>query len=329
LTRLNGISRDADMTTAQKTVVAADVIEKFNQQYKGRPLTVRLKIQDVVPSAQGHYLTANRPDLDGVQFYMGKFQTKLSDTEVMSVTKESVLVVTGLVSASTQPQSRIRSEILKPGSSIAFPLHASPPSLICLENISYQLDIAPKTRPEAFSAAASPASGSSFVASGKSTGTTGSSTLADTLKSEQLRSVDDVKLFFLKGILQSSHQNGSTSTGTTGKAGTGQTTGSYSRPGSGYDSGSSSGSGSAKVKHNRIYTAAELIQKFGKPSSRTSSATSEQWAYKCKDGVVHVHFTEVGVAYARSSSPSKSDTLRLEVKSVDSSSTPSAGGSRF
>ena len=110
LTRLNGISRDADMTTAKKTIVAADAMEKFNQQYKGRPLTVRLKVQDVVPSAQGHYLTANRPDLDGVQFYMGKFQTKLSDTEVMSVTKESVLVVTGMVSASSQPQSRFRSD---------------------------------------------------------------------------------------------------------------------------------------------------------------------------------------------------------------------------
>jgi hypothetical protein len=231
------------------------------------------------------------------------------------------------VSASAQPQSRFRSEILKPGSSIAFPLHASPPSLICLDNISYQLDIAPKTRPEALSAAASPASDSSLLAPGKSTGTTGGSALADTLKSEQSRSVDDIKLFFLKGILQPSHQG--TTTGTTGKVGTGQPTGSYPRLGAGYDSGSSSGLGSAKVKHNRIYTAAELIQKFGKPSSRTSSATSEQWAYKCKDGVVHVHFTEVGVAYARSSSTSKSDTLRLEVKSVDSSSTPSAGGSRF
>ena len=167
-----------------------------------------------------------------------------------------------------------------------------------------------------------------MLAPGKSTGTTGGSTLADKLKNEQLRSVDDIKLFFLKGILQPSHQR-VRRTGTTGKVGTGQTTGSYHAPGSGYDSGSSSGSGSAKVKHNRIYTAAELIQKFGNPSSRTSSATSEQWVYKCKDGVVHVHFTEVGVAYARSSSTSKSETLRLEVKSVDSSSTPSAGGSRF
>ena len=85
--------------------------------------------------------------------------------------------------------------------------------------------------------------------------------------------------------------------------------------------------GTAKVKHNRIYTAAEIIQKFGSPSSRTSTATLEQWAFKCKDGVVHVHFTQVG--YARSSSTSKSETLRLEVKSVDSSSSPSVGASRL
>ena len=100
LTRLDDISRDRDMTTAKKAVVAAEAMEKFNQQYKGKPLTVRLKVQDVVPYDQGHYLTANRPDLDGVQFYTGKFQSKLSSAEVLSVTKDSVLAVTGMVSAS-------------------------------------------------------------------------------------------------------------------------------------------------------------------------------------------------------------------------------------
>ncbi|MGA2255072.1 MAG: hypothetical protein ABSG53_10455 [Thermoguttaceae bacterium] len=324
LTRLDNISHDLNMTTAKKAVVAGDAIEKFNQQYKGKPLTVRLKIQDVVPSAQGHYLTANRPDLDGVQFYTGKFQSNLSNTEVMSVSKDSVLVVTGMVSATNQPQPHIRSEILKPGSSIAFPLHASPPSQICLDNISYQLEVAPKTNSDALSTTALPASGSPLLTPGK---TTGGNTLAEKLKNEQLRSVDDVTLFFLKGILQTQHQYGSMNTGATGKSGTGQTSGSNTRPASGFDSGS--GSGSAKVKHNRIYTAAELIQKFGSPSTRTSSATSEQWGYKCKDGVVHVHFTQVGVGYARSSSTSKSETLRLEVKSVDSSSSLSGGNSRF
>ena len=79
LSRLDNISHDPDMTTAKKAIVAADAIEKFNQQYKGKSLTVRLKVQDVVPYGQGHCLTANRPDLDGVQFYTGKFQTSLSE----------------------------------------------------------------------------------------------------------------------------------------------------------------------------------------------------------------------------------------------------------
>jgi len=331
LTRLNGISHDPDMTTAKKAIVAADAIEKFNQQYRGRPLTVRLKIQDVVPSAQGHYLTANRPDLEGVQFYLGKFQSNLSSADVMSVTKNSELVVTGLVSATSQPPSRIRSEILKPGSSLAFPLHTTPLSQICLDNISYQVDVVPK----AASTTVSPGRDSSLFAPGKSTGssgtgsstsgagTTGSSALADKLKNEQSRSMDDVKLFFLKGIFQPQHQNGSANTGATSKTGTGSS-GSYPRTGSGHDTNSSSGS-SLKTKHNRVYTAADLIQRFGKPASRTSTATAEKWSYKCKDGVVNIHFTQVGVAYARSSSASKSDSLRLEVNSVDSSSSTSAG----
>jgi len=333
LTRLNDISHDPDMTTAKKAIVAADAIEKFNQQYRGRPLTVRLKIQDVVPSAQGHYLTANRPDLEGVQFYMGKFQSNLSSAEVMSVTKDSVLVVTGLVSATTPTPTRIRSDILKPGGSLAFPLRTSPVSQICLDNISYQLDVAPKTRPEALSTAALSSKDSSLFAPGKSTGGTGTGSgtsgagataggSADKLKNEQSRSVDDIKLYFLKGIFQAQHQNGSTNAGTTVRPGMGQSSGSYPRTGSGNDS--SSGSSSAKTKRNRIYTAAELIQKFGKPSSRTSTATTEKWSFKCKDGVVNIHFTQVGVAYARSYSASKSDTLRLEVNSVDSSSSTSA-----
>ncbi len=286
LTRLDAISRDRDMTTAKKAAVAAEAMEKFNQQYKGKPLTVRLKIQDVVPYDQGHYLTANRPDLDGVQFYTGKFQTTLSNTEVLSVTKDSVLAVTGMVSAGNQPKARIRSsDILKAGSNLAFALRANPACQICLDNVSYQLEAAAKTRPDALPAR-----------------TTGGKIPADKDLNEQLRSVDDVKLFFLKGIFQGQHQYGSKNAGDTGKAGTGQ----------------SSGSSSARGKHNRIYTAAEIIRKFGNPSSRTSKATAEEWAYKCQDGVVHVHFTQVG--YSRSSSPSKSETLKLEIKSVDSSS---------
>ena len=313
ITRLDNVSHDTDMTTAKKAIVAADAIEKFNQKYKGTPLTVRLKVQDVAPSAQGQCLTANNPNLYGVQFYPSKFQTNLSSAEVMSVTKDnSVLLVTGMVSAAQQPQPRIRSdrsETLKPGSSIAFPLRANPACRICLDNISYQLEGAP-------------ASDSAQLTPGK---TTAGNTSTDKTKSEQSRSVDDIKLFFLKGLLQTQHTSGSSNTGATAKPGTGQSSGSYPRPG--YSSSSSTSPGSAKVKHNRIYTVAALMQKFGSPSARTSSATAEQWDYKCKDGVVHVKFTQVGVGYARSSSTSKAETLRLEVKSVDSSS--STGSSRF
>ena len=103
VTRLDGVSHDRDMTTAKKAIVAAKAVEKFNQQYKGKLLTVRLKIQDVVPYDQGQYLTANRPDLDGVSFYTAKFQTNLSKAEVMSVTKDSVLVVTGMIAPPISP----------------------------------------------------------------------------------------------------------------------------------------------------------------------------------------------------------------------------------
>jgi len=308
LTRLDKIGHDPDMTTAKKAIVAADVMEKFNQQYKGKPLTVRLKIQDVVPAAKGQYLTASNPDLSGVQLRTAKFQTSLSSAEVMSVSKESVLAVTGLVSAGspTQTQPRLRSDTLTPGSNIAFPLRANPACQLALDNISYRLEVAPAT--------ATP-----LLATGK---TTGSSTVTDKTKNEQTRRVDDIKLFFLKGILQAQRQSGTTNPAAPGTTGTGQTYGSNVRSGSGYGS---YGSNTATtppygtVKHNRIYTAAEIIQKFGEPSSRSSTATAENWAFKCKDGVVHVHFTQVG--FSRSSSATRSETLKLEIKSVDSTST--------
>ena len=315
LQRLDNLSRDRDMTTAKKAVVAAEAMEKFNQQYKGKPLTVRLKIQDVVPSAQGHYLTANRPDLDGVQFYAGKFQSNLSSAEVLSVTKDSVLAVTGMVSAASQPLTRSRSsDVLKPGSSLAFPLRTNSACQICLEKISYQLEAASKTRPDALPASVAAAT------------TSGGNRSTDKAKNEQLRSVDDVKLFFLRGIVQSQPRYGSASTAATNRPVPGQNYGTTTR--SNYGSVPNTAPVPAKVKHNRVYTAAELMQKFGNPASRTSSASVEQWTYKCKDGVVHVHFTQVGVGYAGSSSASKTETLRLEIKSVDSTSSPSAGSSR-
>ena len=179
LTRLDKISRDPDMTTAKKAVVAAEAMEKFNQQYKGKPLTVRLKIQDVVPYAQGHYLTANRPDLDGVQFYTGKFQANLSKAEVMSVAKDSVLAVTGMVSA-TQSAAAAHQRPTSSNRAAASPFPcANPACRICLDNVSYQLEAAPKTRPDALPAAASPASDFPLLAAGE---TTGGNALADKAK---------------------------------------------------------------------------------------------------------------------------------------------------
>jgi hypothetical protein len=341
LTRLDNIGHDPDMTTAKKAVVAADAIDKFNKQYKGKPLTVRLKVDDVVPYAQGHYLKASHPNLDGVQFAASKFQSTLSNAEVMSVTKESVLVVTGTVSASNQPPSRGRTDMLKPGGSIAFPLRGNPACRICLDSISYKLDVAPKIKPDSLPAAAATAGAASPASDSTSADlgiVTPGATRADKVKDEQSRSVDDIKAFFLKGIVQPQNQHGSKNAGAA-KTGTEPTYSLNTRPGYGANArygtgsgsnsgtGSTSGAASTKVKHNRIYTSAEIIQKFGNPTSRSSETTSEQWVYKCKDGVVHVHFTQVG--YAGSTAGSKPDKVRLEIKSVESSSSPITGNSRF
>ncbi len=303
LTRLDEISHDSEMTTAKKSVVASEAMEKFNQKYKGLPLTIHLKIQDVVPSTQGDgdTVTANNPDLAGVQINTTKFQAKLTNTEVMSVTKESLLVVTGAVSGARQVQPHFRSDVLKPGGSLALPSRANAAWRICLDNISYHVDAAPVSGTAVRGAAA----------------TGGGSSPTERAKNERLRTVDDIKLFFLKGIFRGKSQSGTSGIGANGA---GPASGPYSRPNSTY---SSSNPSTAKTRHNRIYTAAEIIQKFGNPTSRTSSATSEQWSFKCKDGVVHVRFTEVGVAYARDSSAAKSETVKLEIKSVDSTSTPS------
>ena len=172
---------------------------------------------------------------------------------------------------------------------------------------------------------ASATSPSSLFASGK---TADGTTLADKLKSEELRSMDDVKSFFLRGIVQPKHPSASQNMGTAGKAGMGQTYGSNTRSGSGYGSPSGSDVQPVKVRHNRIYTDCR-----NHPEVRQSVFSLQRDNFGAmglqirKDGVVHVHFTQVG--YAGSSATSRSETLRLEVKSVDSSSAPSAGGSRF
>ena len=169
LTRLDKISRDADMTTAKKAFVAADAVQKFNQQYKGKTLTVRLKIQDVVPHGQGYYLTANRPDLDGVQFYASKFQANLSKTDVMSVTKESVLAVTGRSARAVSRRRNSCPAFSSRGAASPFPC-ANSAWRICLDNVAYQLEAAPKTKADVPSAAAASASDFPLLTPGKTSG---------------------------------------------------------------------------------------------------------------------------------------------------------------
>ncbi len=325
LTRLDTISHDADMMTAKKAIVAAEAVEKFNQQYKGKPLTIRLKIQDVVPNAQGHCLTANRPDYDGIPSFTGKFQASLSNTEVMSITKESVLAVTGMVSAAHQSLGRSRSEILKQGSSVVFPLHSNPPSQICLDAISYQLEVTPKSRSsvagECLADRRVPIAGLRKAKRRcdlrrKAQERTSRAVLTTSRRSSSRASIPRIKTAArrrppLRPVTSSRPQAP-------------ERTLVLLRPTARRRRSSDS---TTKVKHNHIYTTVEIIQKFGSPSVRTSATTLEHWTFKCKDGVVHVHFTQAG--YINSSSPTKSDTLKLEIKSVDSSSSPSTGSSRF
>ncbi len=163
LTQLNTVNQDRDMMTAKKAPVAAEAMEKFNQQCRGKPLVVRLKIQDVAPNDQGQCLTANRPDLEGVQF-TGKFQSNLSNAEVMSVTKDSVLAVTGMVRAANRPPTHFRSsDVFRPGSNITFSLRANPSCQICLDNVSYRIEAESKTTPDVRSASSH--GGSSSVSS--------------------------------------------------------------------------------------------------------------------------------------------------------------------
>lgn len=304
LTRLDGISRDHEMTTAKKAIVASEEIDKFNQQHKGQSLTVRLKIQDVVPYGQGHYVTANSPDLSMVQFPTTKFLVHLSKTEVMAITKDSVLVVTGVVRATNQPPVRPRSNILEPLGSVAFPLRANSGQWICLDSSSYRVETVAtaieKIKP------AEPLSAEDLAMleppglPSKSSGKTASKvTLVDKTKTDQTRGVEQIRAFFLKGIVEDPHSYGSRKTGPMTKT----------------PSGSGSSYGSAHGRHNRIYTREELIHKLGNPSSSTSVLAEETWTYKCMDGVVRVRFKQLGRGSGASSAVS--EKTKLEIKSVD------------
>ena len=112
------------------------------------------------------------------------------------------------------------------------------------------------------------------------------STKAETiprLKDSSVRTMDEVKAFFQRGIVTGS--------------------------GKGHRSGSS------KPKQNRIYTVAELITKFGKPDERKRFASSERWIYVCSDGSVSVTFENKG--YGGGSGADAESKLRLQISWID------------
>ena len=301
-------------------------MEKFNQQYKGKLLSVRLKIQDVVPYAKGSYVSAGNPDLSLVQFRTAMFQINLPIAETAAITKDSVLVVSGTLSGATQPRRRAISSVLEPGAAVSFPSRANPNYRIWLENASWQVEHAKaaqdktaesKTTEDKTAAADAPAEeeGLDMPAT-----THGKHPRADRTSNAETRSVDELKSFFLKGIIPGQNLSGNKTGNAFGTTGSGLGPAVGSRPGWGSGQATGSGTGSGRVKHNRVYVADELIHKFGEPADRKSKGTTETWTFKCKDGVVHVRFTQIfNVAGASASK------LRLEIASVDAESGKGAG----
>jgi hypothetical protein len=328
LTRLDQIGHDAGMTSAKRALLSAGEVQKFNQQYKGKPLSVRLKIQDVVPYAKGSYVSAGNPDLALVQFRTAMFQINLPIAEAAAIGKDSVLVVSGTLSGATEPRRGAISSVLEPGAAVSFPSRANFNYRIWLDNASWQVahakaaeekstggkSTADKTAEDTTATTDAPAEeeGLDMPAT-----TRRKHSPADRSQSAETRSVDDLKSFFLKGMASSQHPYGSKTADTAVRTG----------PGLGSGQASASGAGSGRVKHNHVYVAEELIHKFGEPATRASKDTTETWTFKCKDGVVRVRFTEIG--YAGGAGVSGSKKLRLEITSVDAESGPGAGTGRF
>ena len=176
-------------------------MEKFNQQYKGKLLSVRLKIQDVVPYAKGSYVSAGNPDLALVQFRTAMFQINLPIAETAAITKDSVLVVSGTLSGATQPRRGAISSVLEPGAAVSFPSRANPNYRIWLENASWQVEHAKaaqdktaesKTTEDKTAAADAPAEeeGLDMPAT-----THGKHPRADRTSNAETRSVDELKSF--------------------------------------------------------------------------------------------------------------------------------------
>jgi hypothetical protein len=322
LTRLDQIGHDAEMTSAKKALLSAGEVQKFNQQYKGKLLSVRLKIQDVVPYVKGSYVSANGPDLALVQFRTTMFQINLPIAETAAISKDSVLVVSGALSGATEPRRGAISSVLAPGTAVSFPSRANPNYRIWLDNASWQVEngkaaqekgIESKGAEDTTATADAPAEGDGLEMPATPHG---KHPRADRASNAQTRSVDDLKTFFLKGIVPGQNLSGNKTGNTYGTTGPGL----GPRPGWGTGQVSGTGTGSGRVKHNRVYVAEELIHKFGEPAARTTKDTTETWTFKCKDGVVRVRFTQIfNVAGASASK------LRLEIASVDSESGLGAG----
>jgi hypothetical protein len=322
LSRLDKILHDADMTSAKKAMLAAGEVEKFNQQCKGKQISVRLKIQDVVPYAKGSYVSAGNPDLANVQFRTAMFQINLPIAEAAAIGKDSVLVVSGTLSGATQPRPRVNSNVLEPGAAVSFPSRANSNYRIWLDNASWQVEHNKTAQEKSSEGQGAEDKTAAAEAPAEDEGLDMPSTIhgkhprADRTGSAETRSVDELKSFFLKGIVPGQYLSGNKTGNSLGTMG--PSMGSRSGLGSGQAAGTSAGSG--RVKHNRVYVAEELIHKFGPPATRTSKDMMETWTFKCKDGVVRVRFTQIfNVAGASASK------LRLEIASVDSDSGPGTG----
>ena len=147
---------------------------------------------------------------------------------------------------------------------------------------------------------------------------------ADRLKDELARGVDDIKAFFYKGIAASahSHANKQPSPGVTASPGPAWNSASGPTPRSAL-AWSQCHPRQAEAQ-SRLHGGRADPEVRRTRRARTSTMTTEEWTFKCRDGVVHVQFKQVG--YSGSSSSSASEKLRLEVTSIDSSSSPVHAG---
>ena len=78
-----------------------------------------------------------------------------------------------------------------------------------------------------------------------------------------------------------------------------------------------------KRKQNRIYTFGELVTKFGEPDNRgrINGGTAENWTYDCRDGQCFVTFQTKG--YGGATGDKVDNALRLQLERVSVTSAAS------